>query len=210
MNQNSPLPIIPYPQEVEIISGLYEWSQEISFPAHIAENAVRLFIEALPGEIRPEVLNEGDPSKISLVLDPNFPPEAYHLNILPSGSIEIVGKDGKAIFYALQSLRQLIMAGYQKGNQQVSLPCVRIQDAPRFGWRGFMLDEARHFQGMQTVKELLDWMALLKMNVFHWHLTEDQGWRIEIKRYPRLVEVGSTRQASQVSGFSGKKLNTIL
>lgn len=209
MDHKSPLPIIPYPQEVEFLSGSIQWSKEMSFPVNIAENEVQLFRDSLPAEIRPFAVNESDQSKLSLVLDASYPPEAYHLNILPTGSIEIVGRDHQSIFYALQSLRQLILAGHQTGNQHASLPCVRIKDAPRFGWRGFMLDEARHFQGMQTVKELLDWMALFKMNVFHWHLTEDQGWRIEIKRYPRLVEVGATRQASQVSGFSGRKLNAI-
>ena len=107
----------------------------------------------------------------------------------------------------MQSLRQLISALYQTGMEKVTIPCLHILDEPRFAWRGFMLDEARHFQGMQTVKDLLDWMAYLKMNVFHWHLTEDQGWRIEIKQYPRLVEVGAQRPASQISGFLGKKLN---
>ncbi len=209
MNHKSPLPIIPYPKNVEYLSGSLTWSKEMFFPANIAENEVRIFLDALPPEIRPGILSENGKSRISIIQNESFPPEAYHLNILSTGSIEIIGRDKQAIFYALQSLRQLLMAGYKPGVQLISLPCVRIQDAPRFSWRGFMLDEARHFQGMQTVKDLLDWMTFFKMNVFHWHLTEDQGWRIEIKRYPRLVEVGSTRQASQISGFAGKKLNAI-
>jgi hexosaminidase len=73
------------------------------------------------------------------------------------------------------------------------IPCLVIEDWPRFRWRGFMFDEGRHFHGKQTVRQLLDLMALHKLNVFHWHLTEDQGWRIEIKKYPRLTEVGARR-----------------
>ncbi len=77
-----------------------------------------------------------------------------------------------------------------------------IEDYPAFAWRSFMLDEARHFKGKEVVKQLLDEMALLKMNIFHWHLVDDQGWRIEIKKYPLLTEVGSTRDSTEVDHFT--------
>lgn len=203
------LPLIPYPQSVEQLDGSLVWSREVGIFRGAYEQEVGLFVAGLPQELRPEVVDGEAESQLRFVEDPNLPDEGYELAILPDESIEIWASSRTGVFYALQSLRQLIMGGYQPGKAKVVLDCVRIQDAPRFGWRGFMLDEARHFQGMQTVKDLLDWMAYLKMNVFHWHLTEDQGWRIEIKRYPKLVEVGSKRDASQISGFLGKKLNAI-
>ena len=83
----------------------------------------------------------------------------------------------------------------------IDIPQVIIKDSPRFSWRAFMLDEARYFKGTQQVKMLLDEMARLKMNVFHWHLVDDQGWRIEIKKYPLLNQIGSKRKSTQVGSW---------
>lgn len=108
-------------------------------------------------------------------------------------------------FYALQTLKQMlptraVMAGVsvEKGTS-MTLPVVEIEDAPRFGWRGFMLDEGRHFFGKKAVKQVLDVMAAYKMNRFHWHLTDDQGWRVEIKKYPRLTTYGAWRNTMTLS-----------
>ena len=89
-------------------------------------------------------------------------------------------------------------ADFSKYEKQLTLKEVTIKDAPNFKWRAFMLDEARYFKGMEQVKLLLDEMAFLKMNVFHWHLVDDQGWRIEIKKYPKLTEIGSKRKSTQI------------
>ena len=95
-------------------------------------------------------------------------------------------KGGSAgVFYGLQSLIQLLPAG-----NSPEIPCLDIQDSPRYRWRGMHLDVCRHFFGVDDVKKYLDLIALCKMNTFHWHLTDDQGWRIEIKKYPLLTEVG--------------------
>ena len=115
-------------------------------------------------------------------------------------TIEAATRTG--VFYGIQSLRQLLPPDFELNPQQnrcVAVPCVQITDKPRFKWRAFMLDESRHFKGMEVVKNFLDQMALLKMNVFHWHLTDDQGWRIEIKEYPKLTEVGAYRKETQTS-----------
>ena len=96
----------------------------------------------------------------------------------------------RAVFYGLQTLRQLIQIG--PDNAKV-VPALKIQDKPRFKWRGLMLDVGRHFYPVEFVKRFIDLLALHKMNVFHWHLTEDQGWRIEIKKYPNLHQIGSQR-----------------
>ena len=86
-----------------------------------------------------------------------------------------------------------------------ALPCGTVTDAPAYRWRGFMLDEGRHFMGKETVKALLDQMADHKLNVFHWHLTEDQGWRLDIPRFPELVKYGSVRPESPMHGCRGTK-----
>ncbi|QZT35567.1 beta-N-acetylhexosaminidase [Halosquirtibacter xylanolyticus] len=111
----------------------------------------------------------------------------------------ITAADARGIFYGIQSLKQLSEDGIIES-------CV-ITDSPRFQWRGMMLDEARFFQGKREVKKILDEMAYLKMNRFHWHLTDDAGWRIEIKKYPKLTSVGAYRKDSEAVWWkSGKKL----
>lgn len=129
-------------------------------------------------------------------------PEAYHLSINEE-KIELNATTEKGIFYGIQTIIQLISQNNLSSNKNeeifLKLNCVEIKDVPRFCWRGFMLDEARHFFGKEIVKNILDIMALLKLNTFHWHLTDDQGWRIEIKRYPRLIEIGSRRKGTAIS-----------
>ncbi|MDH6535419.1 beta-hexosaminidase [Parabacteroides sp. 52] len=110
-------------------------------------------------------------------------PEAYSLQIT-SSAIQAEASSISGLFYAKEALLQLIR--FNKG----SLNACRIEDQPRYGWRGFMLDESRHFFGKEKVKQYLDIMASLRMNIFHWHLTDEPGWRIEIKRYPKLTTVG--------------------
>ena len=119
-----------------------------------------------------------------------MPAEGYKINIREN-QIDITAADYAGWFYGVQTMRQLM-------NRSETLPSVIIEDTPRFGWRAYMLDESRYFQGEEFVKMLLDEMALLKMNVFHWHLTDDAGWRIEIKKYPKLTEIGSMRKSSQI------------
>lgn len=118
----------------------------------------------------------------------SFKAEEYELKISPS-KIILRGK-GAGLFYGIQSLIQLFP---NERTGTATLPCISIKDAPRFGYRGLMLDISRHFFTVAQVKDLLDLMAQYKLNRFHWHLTDDQGWRIEIKSYPKLTEVGAWR-----------------
>ncbi len=203
----NPLSLIPYPLQVRFLDGTFAWSDQLSINAGLAPAEISLFLDALPRELRPQLQDGSENSWFRVHYDSALKQESYELRILPEQRIEIMTANAQGLFYALQSLRQLILAEYQPGIHSVSLPCVHIIDEPRFAWRGFMLDEARHFQGSQTVKDLLDWLAVLKMNVFHWHLSDDQGWRIEIQQYPHLIEVAAKRSASQISGFLGKKIN---
>lgn len=125
--------------------------------------------------------------------------EGYHLQVTPEG-IVVRAAGPAGVFYALQTLRQLLPAAIER-SQEVrghawTIPAVLIEDKPRFQWRGMMLDTARHMYPVEFIKRFIDILALHKLNVFHWHLTDDQGWRIEIKKYPKLTEVGSHREAS--------------
>ncbi len=125
----------------------------------------------------------------------NLGAEGYRLKIAPR-SIVISALKPAGLFYGIQTLRQLIA-----GQRQI--PCLEIEDRPRFAWRGMLLDCGRHFMSVDLIKRYIDLLAYHKMNVFHWHLTEDQGWRLEIKRYPRLTEVGAwrTQNGKRYGGF---------
>lgn len=115
-------------------------------------------------------------------------PEAYTLEISPQAMCLRAGSTA-GLFYGVQSLLQMV-SSQAATSAPLWLPAVRITDQPRFGWRGFMLDESRHFFGKETVLGLLDTMAYLKLNRFHWHLTDEPGWRLEIKEYPDLAKIG--------------------
>jgi hexosaminidase len=134
--------------------------------------------------------------------------EGYVLQVSQE-RILIEGVEPAGVFYGVQTLRQLLPVEIESAsvvnNKEWSVPCVEIEDYPRFPWRGFMLDVGRHFFDKELVKKMLDLMSLHKMNMFHWHLTEDQGWRIEIKKYPKLIEVGSKRKETQIGGILSKK-----
>lgn len=134
-------------------------------------------------------------------------PEAYELNITPQ-QIVIKANDAAGYFYGVQSILQLLTEDNTTSTSDSKwlVPSVAIKDQPKFGWRAYMLDEGRYFQGEEFVKLMLDQMALLKMNIFHWHLTEDGGWRIEIKKYPKLTEIGSQRSDSEIETWKSGKL----
>ena len=135
-------------------------------------------VEELPGQSKAEVT-------VISSADPALGLEGYELQVTPT-AVTLAANSPAGIFYGQQTLRQLRTA-------EGALPCCRIWDKPRFGWRGLMVDVSRHFFTKAEIKHFLDVMALHKFNVFHWHLVDDQGWRVEIKRYPRLTEIGAWR-----------------
>ena len=118
-------------------------------------------------------------------------PESYQLEVNPKG-IVVSASDAAGLFYGGVTLWQALPQATSAGDA-LQVPALRIEDAPRFGWRGFMMDPARHFWTVDEVKQTIDAMALHKLNTLHWHLTDDQGWRIEIKQYPKLTEIGGCR-----------------
>ena len=151
-----------------------------------------------PAEIRerPGVLTlcgvEASERMAVCVEDKSLPAEGYVLRIADAG-VEIRSSSAAGRFYAVQTLKQLACAN---DDETVTFPCVEIRDEPRFGWRGVMLDESRHFFGKGVVKRLLDEMAFYKLNVFHWHLTDNQGWRFPVLKRPEVARKCSTRNPS--------------
>jgi hexosaminidase len=197
----APLPLIPAPAEARRGNGSFRvgTGTVISIPTGNAE--VRRSAESLASllqrtrgltlEVRTETT--ASPHSIRLERTPQAPvahKEGYSLDVDGNG-IRIAARDGAGLFYGAISAWQLMTPDARKGD--VAVPAVAIRDWPRFGWRGQHLDVARHFHDVATVKHVLDAMAAHKLNVLHWHLTDDQGWRIEIKRYPKLTEVGAWR-----------------
>lgn len=145
---------------------------------------------------------------IRLVLNPKFKSksrEAYRLEVL-SKHVKIEAKDASGIFRGITTFIQMY-AHSQQGNGRI--PNAVIQDQPKFSWRGMHLDVSRHFFDVEFIKKYIDLLALYKMNVFHWHLTDDQGWRIEIKKYPALTQVGAWRSGTMVGPYSDQKFNDI-
>jgi hexosaminidase len=136
----------------------------------------------------------GEGSAIAFALDIQAPAgEGYDLDIAASG-VTVRAQEPRGLFYGAVTLWSLLTAEPgARTSATATLPAVRIQDTPRFAWRGFMLDSARHYQSPAFIKQMLDWMALHKLNTFHWHLTDDQGWRLQIRKYPRLTDVGAWR-----------------
>ena len=141
---------------------------------------------------------------VNVTRDETMPAEAYRL-FVTSCRIDIVAGGAQGAFYAVQTLRQLLPAAAYEADdvRAVELPVVTIEDKPCLGYRGMMLDVGRHFFTVDEVKEALDIMALHKLNVFHWHLTDDQGWRIEIRKYPKLTEIGSVRSRTLIGRDPG-------
>ena len=133
---------------------------------------------------------------ILLTIDPKIQgEEAYRLTVTPK-RVTISGKTSAGVFYGIQTLRKSLPIVTEATSEPVMLPSVEIVDAPRFAYRGMMLDCARHFFPLAFVKRYIDLLTLHNMNVFHWHLSDDQGWRIEIKKYPKLTEIGSNRSGT--------------
>ena len=206
-----PLPLIPLPVSVKNLEGSFEFSAAtaIRFDGSLKSEA-ELFAADLkkragtaPKTVAEE-LKIALPSEIRLDLDPtaDLPAGGYTLAISPK-SIVIKGKDAAGAYYGTRSILQLLPPEGDvawKDAAPEKLPALEITDYPRFAWRGLHLDSGRHFQPAEDVKRLIDWMAFHKLNTFHWHLTEDQGWRIEIKKYPKLTEVGSWRDSSPPYG----------
>ncbi len=179
--------VIPYPQSVVIREGVFELRKGAIGCSDASVMPEALYLkEKLEKQGTVVSAKVAKKAPIFLSLEPGSgEKEAYRLEISPK-QITVRAADRAGIFYGLQTLLQMA----ETGGGRLSVPCCEISDAPRYGWRGYMLDESRHFFGKEKVKQLLDYMAVYKLNKFHWHLTDESGWRIEIKQYPKLATVG--------------------
>jgi hexosaminidase len=200
----APLPLIPQPVKVEAGQGRFPLTDAtaIRFDRALAAEAELLAAELAPwtgGRPRTvaEELKIKLESEIRLDLEPasDLPAGGYRLTVGP-GSVSVTGKDAAAVFHGTRTLLQLL----PPGAKVVALPAVSVTDHPRFAWRGMHLDVGRHLFPVADIKRFLDQLAFHKLNTFHWHLTEDQGWRIEIKKYPKLTEIGAFRESSPPYG----------
>ncbi|MEV5328029.1 beta-N-acetylhexosaminidase [Nonomuraea sp. N2-4H] len=196
--------IVPKPVMQESRPGTFVLDAGTSLAADPALSEVAAWLR---GELAPVTGGELLPGPgtesgaIRLVLG-ELPPEAYRLSV--GERVEIVAGGPAGAFYGAQTFRQLLPAAvYRKApGGPLAVPGTYVEDAPRFAWRGCVLDVARHFLTKHEVLRFIDLMALHKLNVLHLHLTDDQGWRVEIRRYPRLTEVGAWRKESQ-TGWNG-------
>ena len=203
--------IIPAPQSLQYGQGELVWkkSLNIACSSDLSEEATLLkFCLSSEFESTASINDAGaENADIKLTIDEkmkSMPAGAYEL-IVHSNGVDIRAAEKSGIYYGIQSLLQII----HKEKHTMTLRKLAISDFPAFQWRGFMLDESRYFKGKEVVKDLLDRMGRLKMNVFHWHLTDDQGWRIEIKKYPLLTEIGSHRDSTQLGSYTSKKFDGI-
>ena len=202
----APWNIIPKPESAEPAEGTFElnrrtpWFADSREASGVASLAVRMLEPAMGGRmpVRNGKPRAADPPAVCLSTqgaDPSLGEEGYELVVEPN-RISIRAPRRAGLFYGVQTLRQMLPPE-AFGNRPVAdgflVRCGRVVDRPRFRWRGYLLDVGRHFRTVDYLKRTIDRLASLKMNVLHWHLTEDQGWRLQIRRYPKLTEIGAWR-----------------
>jgi len=202
-SEHQPLPAItPLPVQMEVASGAFilKPSTRISYTGGTEAASVA---EQLAGLMRPSTgfalnTSEGNGGGIRLLIDTSgvWNPEEYRLTV-KNRNVTLTAATPDGLFRGVQTIRQLLPPQIESdtvlSEVKWTMPCVSVTDYPRFEWRGMHLDVSRHFFEVEFIKRYIDILALHKLNVFHWHLVDDQGWRIEIKKYPRLTEVGAWR-----------------
>jgi len=196
--------LIPYPKQLTSGSGQFTVKKGLQIQSGDAEflpianmlSAHMTHVSGVDVTIRPSLSGS---SGIQFKKNTSLAEEAYILDVTAK-RILIEARSGKGAFYAVQTLFQL-----QPATAGTAIPAVHIEDAPRMGYRGLMLDVGRYFFSVADVKRFLDIMAMYKLNTFHWHLTEDQGWRIEIKKYPLLTQISSVRKETTLGHLRDRK-----
>lgn len=205
----SEIAILPQPSSVVLgeFSFLLEDGMTVYGDTKAAKKGSDYFITSIKDSIKIN-LQKTDKKTADVVfkLDTTLNDEVYDLNIDPK-QITVSANGYEGFFYGIQTIKQLLSKeiSEEKSETKYLIPTANIKDKPRFKWRAYMLDESRYFHGEKFVKQMLDQMALLKMNVFHWHLTDDAGWRIEIKKYPLLTKVGAFRTDSEIETWKSGK-----
>ena len=210
--------IVPAPRKVEMTKGCFNF-KGVSINCDPAMDkqafrAVRVFADQLTmasGKLSsvaspiglPRAIESGKLKGLYFIQDAGVPAEGYKISMTPRATV-VRASDLNGFLYSLQTLKQMLPVAVY-GSSLASrvkwrVPCCEIEDAPRFSYRGYMLDSSRHFWSVEEVKKILDVLAIFKYNRFHWHLTDDQGWRIEIDKYPLLTEMGGFRNGTQIAG----------
>ncbi|GAB2576632.1 beta-N-acetylhexosaminidase [Spirosoma areae] len=215
--QTTPYAIVPKPTRLAAGSGAYTFPAKLTIGVQAAASAdVRRIAQMLANQLAkstgstPVVTTGTAPKGISFVSAKSgrLGPEGYTLTVSPK-QIVLTAEQPQGFFYGIQSLMQLMPAAVFSPTKisgiTWSAPACTVEDQPRYGYRGSMLDVGRHFYPVAFIKKYIDLLALHKMNVFHWHLTEDQGWRIEIKKYPKLTEFASIRPSTMVGHYTDRK-----
>jgi hexosaminidase len=201
-----PLSVIPNPASMEPAEGEFLLSSETGIYIDplfgSAGSVVEMFNDFLGMFFRSVRVSELQQGRSSDIINVRFDslvvsPEAYYI-VVTGDAITIYAGDDAGLFYAFQTLMQLIWPSQKVVRGEIAIPCVEISDSPRFRWRGMHLDVSRHFFPKEFIFKMLDAMAMHKLNTFHWHLTDDQGWRIEIKKYPELTAVGGWRDETLI------------
>lgn len=214
--------VIPKPKEVKMREGFFTFSPSTKIVIRDSsfKKDVEIFNQLLLATYGYSLQTSSSILKTGNFIDLTYPDwetglrENYHLDINPARiSIMAEGK-GAGAFYALQSLLQLLPLQEVNSVKKAppvsfTLQCMNIHDSPGYSWRGMHLDVCRHFFPVSFIKKYIDLIAMYKMNTFHWHLTEDQGWRIEIKKYPKLTEVGAWRNGTMAGKYSDNKYDSL-
>ncbi len=207
--------LIPMPQNITFQPGAFVLHSKTVIQTNDVTSFEALFLKesiknqtGLDLKIAKVVPNSA--ATIQLIFDVEGPDasnfkENYKLEVTPK-SITVKAEYNQGIFYGIQTLLQLIPLAQES---DIKIPCLQIFDHPKFKWRGMHLDVGRHFFSTAFIKKYIDYIAMYKMNTFHWHLTEDQGWRIEIKKYPRLTQVGAWREGSMVGHYNEQKFDSL-
>ncbi len=195
--------LLPRPTSYAPAAGHFTLSEHTVLAAAPELEGVAQWLRAALGPAIGFALHQGDREAdvVRLAIDRALPAEGYRVTVTPE-AVQIDGGGAAGVFYGAQTLRQLLPPQVFRRAHVTGVawtaPACQIEDAPRFGWRGAMLDVVRHFVPKADVLRLIDLLAMHRLNVLHLHLTDDQGWRVEIKRYPRLTEVGAWRRESQI------------
>ncbi|MBC8045312.1 MAG: family 20 glycosylhydrolase [Fimbriimonadaceae bacterium] len=205
--------IIPAPVSLTPAEGYFQFDNTTYLLANDfesfkdASSARYLFIQyyQLPIKVATKKIGEGKQILVKYDSTLNIPDEGYEL-IVTENAITITGKNKGGVSHGLMSLLQLIE---NPTTRNYKIPCCKIIDYPRFSYRGMHLDCARHFFDVDFIKKYIDYLALYKYNTFHWHLTDDQGWRIEIKQYPKLTEIGAWRNGNMIGHYREQQFDTI-
>ena len=210
-SSNSDSKIIPAPDKQIFLDGFFKLNDNttINYPKEF-KNSVNFLSSYLnQGKTQYLSIKNKNASKnfVQFLLDEKISnDEAYKIEIKKNG-ITITSRDNKGAFYAIQTLRQLIPASFEDKtypNTEISIKCQIIEDSPRFKYRGMHLDVGRHLFSVEFIKKYIDALAMLKFNTFHWHLTEDQGWRIEIKKYPKLNTIAAYRDSTLAGHYTDR------